>query len=279
MNTFWNEREVEDSFMGEDGLLHCSRCGGPLEVRLPEYNEFFKSDKRPSTCKCREEKIRRDREEHERREHRQTVERYKSVCFTDRRMWDWTFENDDGTFPQMVMAKRYVENWEKVSQEHIGLLLWGNLGSGKTYMVVAIANALLEQEKKVLMTDFARISNISKFDAEEYVKSLDSYSLLIIDDMGAEQDSDFALQNICNVINRRWTSGKPLIVTTNLDLASLRNVNEQELMFARISDRILDMCRPIHMQTAESKRVASGKHKHEILKEIFGKEEPSDGND
>ncbi len=279
MNTFWNEREVEDSFMGEDGLLHCSRCGGPLEVRLPEYNEFFKSDKRPSTCKCREEKIRRDREEHERREHRQTVERYKGVCFTDRRMWNWTFENDDGTVPQMAMAKRYVENWDKVRQEHIGLLLWGDLGSGKTYMAAAIANALLEHEKKVLMTDFARISNISKFDAEEYVKSLDSYSLLIIDDLGAEQDSDFALQNICNVINRRWTSGKPLIVTTNLDLASLKNVNEQELMFARISDRILDMCRPIHMQTAESKRVASGKHKHEILKEIFGKEEPSDGND
>ena len=67
--------------------------------------------------------------------------------------------------------------------------------------------------------DFARISNISKFDADEYVKSLDSYALLIIDDLGAEQDSEFALQNIGNVINRRWTSGKPLIVTTNLDLA------------------------------------------------------------
>ena len=49
-------------------------------------------------------------------------------------------------------------------------------------------------------------------------------------------------------------------------------------MFARISDRILDMCRPIHMEAVESKRVASGKHKHEILKEIFGKEEPSNGN-
>ena len=129
------------------------------------------------------------------------------------------------------------------------------------------------------MTDFARISNISKFDADEYVKSLDSYALLIIDDLGAEQDSEFALQNIGNVINRRWTSGKPLIVTTNLDLASIKNVKEQELMFARISDRILDMCRPIHMETVESKRVASGKHKHEILKEIFGKEEPSDGDD
>ena len=130
----------------------------------------------------------------------------------------------------------------------------------------AIANALLEQEKKALMTDFTRISNISKFDAEEYVKSLDSYALLIIDDLGAEQDSEFALQNIGNVINRRLTSGKPLIITTNLDLANLRNVNEPELMFARISDRILDMCRPIHMETSESKRVASGRHKNGILK-------------
>jgi DNA replication protein DnaC len=101
---------------------------------------------------------------------------------------------------------------------------------------------------------------------------LDSYALLIIDDLGAEQDSEFALQNIGNVINRRWTSGKPLIVTTNLDLASIKNVNEQELMFARISDRILDMCRPIHMETVESKRVASGKHKNDILKEIFREE-------
>ena len=80
------------------------------------------------------------------------------------------------------------------------------------------------------------------------------------------------MQNIGNVINRRWTSGKPLIVTTNLDLANLRDVNEQELIFARISDRILDMCRPIHMQTVESKRVASGRHKNDILKEIFREE-------
>ncbi|WP_051604830.1 ATP-binding protein [Lachnobacterium bovis] len=159
----------------------------------------------------------------------------------------------------MAMAKRYVENWDKVRQEYIGLFLWGNLDSGKTYMAAAIANAVLEQEKKVLMTDFARISNLSKFDADEYVKSLDSYSLLVIDDLGAEQDSEFALQNIGNVINRRWISGKPLIVTTNIDLANIKNVKEQELMFARISDRILDMCRPIHVETVVLMSKAEGK--------------------
>lgn len=58
-------------------------------------------------------------------------------------MWDWTFDNDDGSVPQMQMARRYVENWDKVWAEHIGLLLWGNLGSGKTYMAACIANVLV----------------------------------------------------------------------------------------------------------------------------------------
>ena len=45
MNEIWNRENIPDSYIAEDGLLHCSLCGGPLEVRLPEYNEFFKSDK------------------------------------------------------------------------------------------------------------------------------------------------------------------------------------------------------------------------------------------
>lgn len=276
MNAFWNRENIPDSYVAEDGLLHCSLCGGPLEVRLPEYNEFFKSDKRPSTCKCREEKIKREREEHARREHEELVERNKGICFTDRRMWDWTFENDDGTVPQMAMAKRYVENWEKVRQEHIGLLLWGDLGSGKTYMAAAIANALLEQEKKVLMTDFARISNISKFDADEYVKSLDSYALLIIDDLGAERTTEFAMQNVFNVVNRRMESGKPLIVTTNKSMDDLKN--PKELTDKRIYDRILAMCTPVFVG-GNSKREKIASAHYQDLKEIFGKEEPSNGND
>lgn len=119
MNTFWNRENILDSYIADDGLLHCSLCGEPLEVRLPEYNEFFKFDKRPSTCKCREERIIREREEQARREHIELVERNKGICFTDRRMWDWTFEKDDGTVPQMAMAKCYVENWDKIRKEHI----------------------------------------------------------------------------------------------------------------------------------------------------------------
>lgn len=53
------------------------------------------------------------------------------------------------------------------------------------------------------MTDFASISNISVFDSVEYdVRSLSSYDLLIIDDYGAERNSQFVLQNVFDVINR-----------------------------------------------------------------------------
>ncbi|MBR1572096.1 MAG: ATP-binding protein [Lachnospiraceae bacterium] len=102
-----------------------------------------------------------------------------------------------------------------------GLILFGGVGSGKTYMAACIANALLDQGKRVLMKDFAEISNISVFDSEEYMKSLSQYDLLILDDLGAERRSEFALQNVFNAVNRRWESGKPL--NCNHKLITARN--------------------------------------------------------
>ena len=135
-------------------------------------------------------------------------------------------------------------------------------------MAACIANALIDQEKRVLMTDFASISNISVFDSAEYVRSLSSYDLLIIDDYGAERNSQFALQNVFDVINRRWESGKPLIVTTNLELDAIRTSSEGDITRARINDRLLEMCKPIYI-VGESKRRESGKQKMGVLKEIF----------
>ena len=84
-------------------------------------------------------------------------------------------------------AKRYVENWQEMRKNGHGLLLWGGVGSGKSYMAACIANALIDQEKRVLMTDFASISNISVFDSAEYVRSLSSYDLLIVDDCSTDR--------------------------------------------------------------------------------------------
>ena len=81
-------------------------------------------------------------------------------------MLDWNFENDDGRAPQMHYAHRYVERWQIMRAENLGLLLWGGVGTGKSFLAGCIANALMEQEVPVRMTNFARIMNELKEQGE-----------------------------------------------------------------------------------------------------------------
>ena len=160
-------------------------------------------------------------------------------------MWEWTFENDNGNLQEMQWARNYVKDWNRLCQEGRGLLIYGNVGSGKTYMAAAIANALLEEEKRVLMRNFVWISDISVFDAESKLNELSSYDLLVLDDLGAERMSKFAQQNVFNVVDRRWSSGKPMIITTNLTPEKMAKAEDQGLY--RIYDRILGCCEPIRV--------------------------------
>lgn len=48
-------------------------------------------------------------------------------------MLDWTFENDNGRSPQMCHAHCYVEQWQTMRAENLGLLLWGGVGTGKSF--------------------------------------------------------------------------------------------------------------------------------------------------
>ena len=59
-------------------------------------------------------------------------------------------------------------------------------------------------------------------DKTEYIDALAGYELLIIDDLGVERNSEYALGIVFSVIDRRIRSGRPLIVTTNLPLKELK---------------------------------------------------------
>ena len=102
-------------------------------------------------------------------------------------MRNWTFEHDNGRNPQTETARFYVESWETMQAENIGYLFWGGVGTGKSYLAACIANALMEKEVAVCMTNFATILNdlAASFDGRnEYISRLCSYPLLILDDFG-----------------------------------------------------------------------------------------------
>ena len=90
-----------------------------------------------------------------------------------------------------------------------------------------------------------------------------SEMLLIIDDFGMERGTEYGLEQVYNVIDSRYRSGKPLIVTTNLTLDSLQN--PQDTAHARIYGRLLEMCAPI-LFTGENFRKQTATEKLDRLK-------------
>ena len=146
----------------------------------------------------------------------------------------------------MMRLRQYVGCWEQSYQENIGLLLWGGVGTGKSFGAACVANALIEKSIPVCMVNLAAVLNtLTGFqgDRNEYIRDLMQYPLLILDDFGMERKTDFANEQIFSLIDERYRSGKPLIVTTNLTMTELKNPASLELY--RCYDRISEMCVPV----------------------------------
>ena len=232
-----------------DGLLHCKTCHGLRQTVIPAPGGTgFLRPRCLCPCQSAAEKQRKAAEE--KRERLERIQRRKAHGLQDCRLYDCTFANDNGKTPGLTAkAKRYVEHWEEAARKNIGLLLFGDVGTGKSFFAGCIANALLEQGVPVLMTNFSRILNaLSGLYSEEknqYIDSLNQYSLLIIDDLGIERSTEFALEQVFNVIDSRYRSKLPLIVTTNMTLEELKN--PQDLTRSRIYDRVLERCVPLRI--------------------------------
>jgi len=140
-----------------------------------------------------------------------------------------------------------VENWKEAYKNNTGLLLFGDVGTGKSFFAGCIANALLDRDVPVLMTNFPtilnRLTGMFSDDRADFIASFDEYDLLIIDDLGVERSTEYAMEQMFFVIDSRYRSRRPMIITTNLKLAELKN--PPDLAHARIYDRILERCAPI----------------------------------
>lgn len=244
-------RAEQGDYYGADGLLMCGKCNTPKQKRF----ELFGVVRTPM-CLCRCEVERREREEAERRriEFENSVRRMRKVAFPEFAMQSWTFANDDLSNEQLTRAMQvYVENFADLRRKGKGLLLWGDVGTGKTYAACEVANALIDKGYPVHVTNFSRILNSLQgtFEKQEYIDELNSYQLLVIDDLGIERETAFAKEQVYNVIDARYRAGLPMIITTNLGIEKIKS--PESLGDSRIYDRILERCHPIEVK-GQSKR-------------------------
>ena len=175
------------------------------------------------------------------------IKRRKAQGLQDRYLYDYTFANDHGENPLIEKARAYVERWSEAFRDNTGLLLFGDVGTGKSFFAGCIANALLERDVPVLMTNFPsilnRLTGVFSEDRADFIASLELYDLLIIDDLGVERSTEYAMEQMFYVIDSRHRSRKPMIITTNLRLEEIKN--PPDLAHARIYDRLLERCAPI----------------------------------
>ena len=238
---------AEDEYIDpSDGLIHCKKCGGQRQTVVPCFGKpgYFMPR---CICQCQREAEEQRKAAEERQRRMERIKRRKAQGLQDRYLYDYTFANDNGQNPLMEKARAYVENWKEAYRNNTGLLLFGDVGTGKSFFAGCIANALLDQDVPVLMTNFPtilnRLTGMFSEDKADFIASFDEYDLLIIDDLGVERSTEYAMEQMFFVIDSRYRSCRPMIITTNLKLSELKN--PPDLAHARIYDRILERCAPI----------------------------------
>ena len=237
----------EDEYLDESGLIYCSKCRTPRQKRI---NAVGRTIEPRCMCVCQTAEYEQREQERKHREFLDMVARNRSVGLPDPELRKHAFENDLGYNPKQIeMAKRYVQHWEEFRTTASGLLLWGNVGTGKSFIAACIANALLDKGVPVIMTNFARLLNkltdMYAGDRNPYIDSFKRYPLMIIDDLGIERNSEFAREQVFSIIDSRYRSQLPMIVTTNLSLKKLKN--PEDMARARIYDRVLERCMPVRV--------------------------------
>ncbi len=264
--------EEPGDYIEDDGLLYCGKCHTPKQMRL-NFNPIT-GDKTETivraSCQCQ-------READEAAERRNAQERFMDSMA--RRRMDglscpdglrYSFAQDDRQQPKVSDAcQRYVECWEEMKANNIGVLFYGSVGTGKSFLASCIGNGLLERQVPVVATNFPRLLNLLQgtYEKQALLDRLSIYKLLIVDDLGVERDSAYAEEQIFNIIDARSSSELPMIVTTNLTLEELEHPTSMQ--YARIYDRVLEMC-PIRLKLAgESRRKSNAAAREQLARRIL----------
>lgn len=254
----------------KDGHIYCKTCNCQVDGTPVEFSGRKRIFRKP--CQCDEERKRMQEE----RERQDKISEIKKRCFIERNQENYTFGNaDESTDKELLKkVKKYVEQFEKMKEENIGLIIYGGVGTGKTYITCSIVNAIIEKylyECKVM--NFSQILNELQnggfnLNRNEYIDSLTRKTLLVIDDFGIERDTEYALEQIYNVINARYQKQKPTIITTNLDYKDLEKEVPYNLMLSRIYSRIIEMGVPLKV-TGKDRRKEKRKLKIEQAKHLI----------
>lgn len=235
----------------KDGILYCGKCHTRKQVKvnvLGLEKTFY------CMCKCETEKRNEEQRRFEEQQRMERIRELKRMGFADSQLKQWTFDTAEET-SRMNVAKNFVENFETFSEDGKGLLFYGSVGTGKSVLAACIVNALTDKGCPCLMTTITKISDALSGmydDRQSYIEGLNKFRLLVIDDLGAERDTEYMNEVVQSVIDARYRARLPLIVTSNYTAEEMQN--PADVKKARLFSRIWEMCVPVKVEGADRRK-------------------------
>lgn len=256
-------------------LKKCEFCGKELEpigldylyVNIsPDCIEYER-------CTCNEaqeywkEKDKKEYEKQKREIFRSAINIIYKENYIGNKFQNMNFKNfysDQNNEYAVKVAKDYAEK-NKGNMQANGLIIMGKSGVGKTHLAAAIANKLIEDERIVLMGRLTTLLEMIKETFRDNTKSenelIELYSnvdMIIIDDLGTEKISSWALEKLYTIIQNRFENGLPIIITTRFNKKGLITIfsysNDQDLVDAAIS-KLYQMCYGITLKSMKKELV------------------------
>ncbi len=182
---------------------------------------------------AKQEKIKKEKEFAEEQERRkQKIEGILGKSGIKKRYLSRTIESfavTDENKKSFEIATDYIKNFRRYFAQGKGLYLEGPCGTGKTHLAIAIALAIINTGVPVICkTSIDILSDIkrcyernSEVTEEEVLEAYKNVDLLIIDDLGKEQVTEWSVPVLYSILNERYEALLPTIITTNYNTTAL----------------------------------------------------------
>lgn len=148
----------------------------------------------------------------------------------------------------MATVKSYADNIEINIKRGQGLLIYGDVGTGKTTQAVAVLKRALKSGYGAFFIPMVQLVDnlftMSREERRDFEHRITNVSLLVLDDLGAEQAQAWVTTKIDAIVTARYNNMKPMIITTNIDIESA-GVDKYNM---RTIDRLVEMCRVVRFK-------------------------------
>ena len=192
-------------------------------------------------CECRQSRVRRARS----RGMQGTLpQRFRGVSFDRPPISTMAAHPQTGAVVREI--REYCDSIGEQLDEGNGIWLHGSAGTGKTSLAMLISKTALEAGRSVAIYSLprllARIRRTYDTEAGEegylsFFDRLTSVDLLHLDDLGAEKRTDWVLEQLYAIVDRRYEEQRSIVVTTNMETPELK-----EQIGERTVSRLLQMC-------------------------------------